>query len=269
MKKITIFDENLVGVHQAKNSIKLNKPIYIGMSVLDDAKQIMFDYYYNFLKKKIRPENLKLIFTDTDSVCVEIKNQDIYEIMKDNSSYFDLSNFLSDKEIKQAKIDDAMSQLKNAGNRKPSDDDIQNKLEENEKSGKRKRIEGMYDPTNKKVLKKMKEEKPISAIKSVCSLRAKVYSILDNSDTETKANKGVKRSVVKKFLRHEDYKACLQSGKDKYIVQNTFTTHKHTIYTTSQRKKCLSSSDDKVYILADGINTRSHGHYLNKIENTA
>jgi len=199
---------------------------------------------------------------------VEIKNQDIFEIMKENSSYFDLSNFLSDKDLKEAKLEDVMKQFKNAGNLKPSDDDIQNKLENNELCGKRKRIEGMYDPTNKKVLKKMKEEKPIFGIKSVCSLRAKVYSILDNSDAESKANKGIKKSVVKKFLRHEDYKACLQSGKDKYVVQNTFTTHKHTIYTTSQRKKCLSSSDDKVYIMSDGINTRSHGHYLNKIENT-
>ena len=96
LKKITIFDENLVGVHKAKYSVKLNKPIYMGQNILDDSKVLMNDFHYNFMMKKIKPENLDLLFTDTDSLAYEIRNQDIYKIMKDNKDEFDLSNFKND-----------------------------------------------------------------------------------------------------------------------------------------------------------------------------
>ena len=52
----------------------------------------MNDFHYNFMMKKIKPENLDLLFTDTDSPAYEIRNQDIYKIMKDNKDEFDLSS---------------------------------------------------------------------------------------------------------------------------------------------------------------------------------
>ena len=73
-KSCTIFSENLVGVHQYKGIITLNKPIYIGQCVLDDSKVLMADFHYNFMIEKIGYQNLNLLFTDTDSLCYEIRN---------------------------------------------------------------------------------------------------------------------------------------------------------------------------------------------------
>ena len=99
LKKVTIFDENLVGCHCAKYSVKLCKPIYMGAAILDDSKVTMFNFHYNFMMKQIAPENLKLLFTDTDSLCYEVKKTDMYELMKENSYAFDLSEFLTDDQI--------------------------------------------------------------------------------------------------------------------------------------------------------------------------
>ena len=92
-KKHTIFNENLVGVHLLKQEVYLNKPIYIGQNVLDESKLIMYNFHYNFMLEKIEKKNIDLLFTDTDSLCYHIKNIDPYEIIKNNKSYFDLSDY--------------------------------------------------------------------------------------------------------------------------------------------------------------------------------
>jgi hypothetical protein len=91
-RTFTIFNENLVGVHLLKKEVLLNKPIYIGQCILDDSKFLMYDFHYNFMLKKFKRENIDLLFTDTDSLCYHIKNQDPYEIIKKNKHLFDLSD---------------------------------------------------------------------------------------------------------------------------------------------------------------------------------
>ena len=62
------------------------------MSILDLSKIIMYDHHYNFFKKKYG-DSAKLLFTDTDSLCYEIKTEDIYaDILPDLKSRFDTSN---------------------------------------------------------------------------------------------------------------------------------------------------------------------------------
>ena len=68
MNRFTIFDEHLVGVHIQKQNIKLNKHVYLGTSILDDSKTLMYDFHYNFMLKKVERENIYLLFTDTDSL---------------------------------------------------------------------------------------------------------------------------------------------------------------------------------------------------------
>ena len=72
-KFFKIFNEDLVGVHMAKLKLKLNKPIYVGASFPDLSKILMYDYHYNHIMLKYGA-NAKLLFTDTDSLCYEIKN---------------------------------------------------------------------------------------------------------------------------------------------------------------------------------------------------
>ena len=91
--RINIFTEELVAVHMKKTTIKLNKPIYLGMSILELSKTLMYDFHYNYIKKKYE-KNANLLFTDTDSLCYEIRTQDFYkDIAPDVHDKFDTSNF--------------------------------------------------------------------------------------------------------------------------------------------------------------------------------
>ena len=95
-KKITPFNKNLVGVHLCKKEILLNKPIFIGQTVLDQSKYLMYNFHYNHMLKHFKRENIDLLFTDTDSLCYHIKNQDPFEYMYQNKSLFDLSEYSKD-----------------------------------------------------------------------------------------------------------------------------------------------------------------------------
>ena len=66
------FNENLYAVHRKKEKLVLNTPTYVGMCILDLSKWLMYDFHYNYIKKKF---DAKLLFTDTDSLCYEIKEK--------------------------------------------------------------------------------------------------------------------------------------------------------------------------------------------------
>ena len=88
-----IFNENLVSVHMKKTSLTMNKPVYLGMSILDLSKTLMFDFHYNYIIPKYG-NKAKLLFTDTDSFLYEIQTEDFYkDISGDVKDRFDTSNY--------------------------------------------------------------------------------------------------------------------------------------------------------------------------------
>ena len=60
-----LFDKNYAAIHEIKSILVLSKPIYVGFTVLDLRKWMMYDFHYNFIKKIV---NAELLFTDTDSL---------------------------------------------------------------------------------------------------------------------------------------------------------------------------------------------------------
>lgn len=60
-----------------------NKPIYVGLTVPDVTKILMYDFHYGYMRKKYH-NNCKLWYTDTDSLIYELKCQDIYTDMKED-----------------------------------------------------------------------------------------------------------------------------------------------------------------------------------------
>ena len=92
-KSRKIFNENLVSVHMSKTSLLMNKPIYLGMCILDLSKIIMYDFHYNYIKSKYA-DKAKLLFTDTDSLMYEIETEDFYkDIAGDVKDRFDTSDY--------------------------------------------------------------------------------------------------------------------------------------------------------------------------------
>ena len=91
-KSYVIINENLCAVNLLKTNITLNRPIYVGFTVLDNSKILMYDFHYNYMKK-VYDDKVKLLFTDTDSLCYIIETDDIYCDMDNYNHLFDTSNY--------------------------------------------------------------------------------------------------------------------------------------------------------------------------------
>ena len=218
-KHCNIFSEDLVAIHMKKTKIYYDKPVYLGMCILDLSKTLMYDFHYNYIKKKYGNKG-KLLLTDTDSLMYEIQTEDFYkDISEDVKDRFDTSNYPLDH---------------------PS---------------------GILSGINKKVLGMFKDEANGDIIDEFVGLRAKLYSYKMFEGEESKKCKGVKKSVVKKSITHEDYKTCLTTGNEQLRKQNIIRSYKHEVYTEEVNKVALSANDDKRYILEDGIDTLALGHY--------
>ena len=95
-KNRTIFTENLISVHMGKTKLVFNKPVYVGMCILDISKTLMYEFHYNYIKPKYGEKAL-LLMTDTDSLCYEIETEDFYkDIAGDVESKFDTSAYPKD-----------------------------------------------------------------------------------------------------------------------------------------------------------------------------
>ena len=90
------FSENLMAIEMKKTKVKMNKPIYIGMSIIHISKTLMYELRYDYIKPKYR-DKVKLCYMDTDSFIIHIKTEDLYEdIADDVEKWFDTSNYNED-----------------------------------------------------------------------------------------------------------------------------------------------------------------------------
>ena len=114
---------------------------------------------------------------------------------------------------------------------------------------------------NKKVLGMFKDEVAGRCIEEFVGLRAILYSYKMLEDEENKRCKGVKKSVVKKDITHEDYKTCLFTGKEQLQKMNVIRSYNHEVYTEVVNKIALSPYDDKRHILEGLTDALALGHY--------
>ena len=76
-----------------KTKVKMNKPVYLGMSTLDISKTLVYEFWYDYIKPKYK-DNAKLCYIDTDSFFIYIETEDFYEdIAGDVEHWFDTSNY--------------------------------------------------------------------------------------------------------------------------------------------------------------------------------
>ena len=87
------FSKTLLTIEMKKTKVKMNKPVYLGMSMLDFSKTLMYDFWYDYIKPKYG-DRAKLCYTDTDSFIIHIITEDFYKgIANDVEKWFDTSNY--------------------------------------------------------------------------------------------------------------------------------------------------------------------------------
>ena len=222
--KSKIYDKNLIAIQLIPKCIELNKPIYAGFAILELSKLIMYKFHYDYILEKYG-DKAKLLFTDTDSLTYHIKTEDLYRDNFENKHLFDFSDYNMNDEYRKC------------------------------------------DNTNKKVIGKMKDETNGIPIEEFVGLRSKMYSCKLINGKEKNTAKGIGKVLLKnKVITHNDYLKCININAT--ILEqrqrcnfNTLRTFNHNIYTYSNNKVSLSCSDNKRYLLDDGITSYAYGHY--------
>ena len=239
-KRFEVFDDDLAGVELAVTSVTLDKPIFIGFTILELSKELMYKFHYDVMKVNF-PESV-LCFTDTDSflyhiTCSNLYSDHLYRLRE----HFDFSKYPNNHVLFPA------------GNSLTDNDRIRN--------------------SNKAVVGKFKDEADGLPIREFIGLRSKMYSILVDNGKQKNTAAGVKKCVRNRELTHDLYRRTLMGSsmitdppqplEDHWIRQMTFRSHNHTVYTVDQCKVGLTRYDDKRWITQGGVVTRPHGHYLN------
>ena len=106
---------------------------------------------------------------------------------------------------------------------------------------------------NKKVLGMMKDELGGRIMTEFVGLKSKMYSYKVLGDSEGKRCKGIKKCVVKRCLRFQDYKRCLKYGKNVYKSQMSIQSHKHVVCSEVVNKIALNRDDDKRLFVRMGL----------------
>ena len=229
LKRSYTIHEDLVVMEMGVTKLKLNKPIYVGFSVLETSKLWMYEFHYNCMLQWF--DNIKLCFTDTDSLLYRIEGQNVYEVMKEHADMFDFSeypfeHFCYDKKNKKVlgKFKDELFSLT---------------LEE---------FIGLR-PKCYSLLFYGKVENNI---------------VINLDRGEKQVAKGTKKSMKKRHLRHNHFQDVLETLCRYYIKQNNFVSQKHLVGTYHQTKVSLTGFDTKRWIKDDGVETLAHGHYLTR-----
>jgi hypothetical protein len=89
---LKIFKEDLVAVKKIEEVLILNKPVHVGMSFLELSKTLMYDFHYNYIKKKYGYKS-KLLFTDTEGLMYEIKQMTYTKTSFKDKKMFDNSDY--------------------------------------------------------------------------------------------------------------------------------------------------------------------------------
>ena len=223
---INLISEDLSIIEMKKTKVKMNKPIYLGLSILEISKTLMYGFRYDYMKPKYN-DNARLCYKDTDSFIMNIKTNDFYkDIANDVGNRFDTSNY----EVNTSET--------SALARRP-----------------------LPTGKNKKIIGLMKDKLGGKIITEFVTLRPKIYSFLTDDGKEDKKAKGTKKCIIK-MIKFNDYKKCLLNGEIILKSQQRFISKKHDVYTENINKIALSNNDDKRIVSLNKITSYPYGYVL-------
>ena len=118
-----------------------------------------------------------------------------------------------------------------------------------------------YNAVNKKVIGKFKDESAGIPITEFVGLRSKMYSYVKDNEQTARTAKGIKKQVIRKDIKHEDYKNVLFNNEQIHHKMKTIRSEKHQLGSYELNKISLSCFDDKRFIHQNGITSYAYGHY--------
>ncbi|KAL4126927.1 hypothetical protein QTP88_011125 [Uroleucon formosanum] len=221
------YNDNLNAVELENKIITFDKPIYIGLAVLDISKTLMYDYHYNVMKAHYG-DNIKLMYTDTDSLVYHIKTTNFYEDLAANHSLLERMDTANLPRNHPCFVAD------------------------------RKKEPGYFsDEVDGNIITEF------CALRAK-SYAFHMYSKDDDRVGGVKIKaKGIRQHVVKNHMTLEDHKKCLfgQAGVEAYRDNISIRSYKHQLLTIKTKKLTYNNYDDKRVVLDDKIHTLAHGHY--------
>ena len=206
--------KNLGGLHiveMYRAKVEYNKPVYIGTSILDISKVCMMEFHYEVIHKNFN-NNYNLLYSDTDSLIYSINHDDIYEWIKNNKQYFDLSESLR-------------PDLQDNSNKK-----VYGKIKDELNSLSMSEVIALNPKIYSYNYQKLKDDDTIES-------------------TNKKVLKGVSKVVVKKEITHENYIDVLTTNIPLIKNITSIRSHNQQLYTTAQNKVALTSYYDKMKML--------------------
>ena len=122
--RYTIFGNDMAGIHMRKTKLLLNKPVYTGMTILENSKILMYEFYYNYLKAKYG-QKCELVYTDTDSLILDIQTEDVYRDMSHNVGLYDTSNYPKDHPLFSGANKKVLGKMKDECGGRPIDEVVE------------------------------------------------------------------------------------------------------------------------------------------------
>lgn len=231
-KKCVIFDENLVSIEMQKTHVMMNKPIIVGMCVLELSKVVMYSFLYDYIKRKYG-QDAALVYTDTDSFLLEFKVNDVYADIRDDPDMFDTWDY----------PENSIYGIKRHN----------------------KKVPGKFSD-------ELKGEIIIEVVglRAKCyAVRIKLNKLKGVKQNVIKKAKGVKKNVLKKTVSFDDYYNCVKNNCIELRKQYTIRSLQHEVYTISTQKIALNPFDDKrcinkgrtMHDEQDSFDTLAWGHY--------
>ena len=223
----SIFSDNLIAIELKKSRIIFDKPLYIGMAILDISKVCLYEFHYHYMLNKFPIDKCKLLYSDTDSLIYEIQCDDVYEeVIKQDIHRFDTSDYPE---------------------KNPWNIPLVNKkvpgLMKDENNGKI--MTHFVGLRSKQYTYKVESDKVVKKAKGVKS------NVVKNKITfEDYLN------CLEKFTAEKSREECLLN-KTQRCIQSKL----HEVYSVEQTKIALNPFDDKRYTLPGVHDTLPWGHY--------
>jgi hypothetical protein len=238
-KDFKIINENLVTISKQKETTKLNKPIYVGQTILDFSKEHMYNFHYNVMMKKYNPKTCQLLFTDTDSLCYEIKTKNFDTDFKSIKQHFDFSNIDKNSPLYSTENAGVLGKFKHETKGVSITELV---------ALKPKLYAYTIDDKEKITSKGIKKFIPIP------DKDKHKYCMKDLPDKDENENPS--------YVMFKNFKECLWRGAFQSVNQTYIRSKSHQLMTMQQAKIGLSSIDTKKYLLDNGVNYLAYGHYL-------